>query len=147
LYTFVKRSLPSPTLAAFDAPNRETCVTQRPRTNTPQQALVLMNDVTFVEAAKALAKQALATDETIEGRINNLFLAATSRPAGDAERKIFEALLRDLRKRYENQPSLAADLIAAGKSSADERLNPTDLAVWTVIANVILSLDETITRP
>ncbi|HUG71442.1 MAG TPA: DUF1553 domain-containing protein [Pirellulaceae bacterium] len=147
LYTFVKRSLPSPTLAAFAAPNRETCVMFRPRTNTPQQALVLMNDVTFVEAARALAEQAFATDETIEGRINNLFLAATSRPASDAEHSIFEALLRDLRKRYEEQPALAAELIAAGESAHDDRVNQTDLAVWTVVANVILSLDETLTRP
>jgi hypothetical protein len=146
LYTFVKRSLPSPTLAAFDAPNRETCVTQRPRTNTPQQALVLMNDVTFVEAARALAEQTLANFATTEVRINNIFIAATSRPTSEAEAQVFDALIRDLRKRYEEQPSLAAELIAAGETSADERINPTELAVWTAVANVILSLDEAITR-
>jgi len=147
LYTFVKRSLPSPTLAAFDAPNRETCVTGRPRTNTPQQALVLMNDVTFVEAARSLADHMLANAEATEDRINNMFLAATSRPMSDAEAKVFAALLHDLRKRYAAQPSLANELIAAGETSTSAPINPTDLAVWTAVANVILSLDEAITRP
>ncbi|MDA1050212.1 MAG: DUF1553 domain-containing protein [Planctomycetota bacterium] len=147
LYTFVKRSLPSPTLAAFDAPNRETCVTERPRTNTPQQALVLMNDVTFVEAARSLAEQTLASNESMEDRVNAMFLAATSRPTNAAEASIFAALLRDLRQRYEEQPSLANELIAAGETPAAESIERTELAVWTAIANVILSLDESITRP
>jgi hypothetical protein len=147
LYTFVKRSLPSPTLAAFDAPNRETCVTVRPRTNTPQQALVLMNDVTFVESARSLAEQRLANDETTEDRINNMFLAATSRPPSDEEQTVFKTLIRDLRTRYKQQPALADELIATGETAADPRIKPIELAVWTAVANVILSLDETITRP
>ncbi|MBC8350565.1 MAG: DUF1553 domain-containing protein [Planctomycetes bacterium] len=147
LYTFVKRSLPSPTLAAFDAPNRETCVVQRQRTNTPQQALVLMNDVTFVEAARALAERTLATTHTTERRINAMFRTANSRSTNASELKVFDSLVRDLRQRYEGQPDLAKELNATGNSPASRHINPIDLAVWTAVANVILSLDEAITRP
>jgi hypothetical protein len=128
-------------------PNRETCVTHRVRTNTPQQALVLMNDVTFVEAARSLAEQTLAAAETTEARVDRMFLVATSRPALQAEQRHIAALLADLRTRFEQEPSLAHDLIAAGESTPGGNIDPMDLAVWTAVANVILSLDEAITRP
>lgn len=147
LYTFVKRSAPSPALAAFDAPNRETCVTSRPRTNTPQQALVLMNDVTFVEAARAMAGQTLAACDTTEARIDHLLFAAAGRQATQAERRIFTSLTEDLQTSYENDLTLADSLIAVGESSDNRPIDQIELAVWTAVANVILSLDEVITRP
>jgi len=147
LYTFLKRSLPSPTLAAFDAPSRETCVTKRVRTNTPQQALVLMNDVTFIEAARVLAERTLASNATTEDRVSAMFIVATSRKPSEAESEVFEELVRDLRGRYEQQPSLANALIETGEAPSSNSIPSTELAVWTAIANVILSLDEAITRP
>ena len=76
-----------------------------------------------------------------------MFMAATSRPTSDAEHRVLAALIRDLRQRYQQHPSLANELIAAGETSTNDRIEPTELAVWTAVANVILSLDETITRP
>lgn len=147
LYTFVKRSLPSPTLAAFDTPNRETCTARRSRTNTPQQALTLMNDMTFVEAARAFAERTLATVDSNAEWINHMFVTATSRLPNEREAKVFSELVRDLREEYDRDPMLANELIKAGESKHDDRWEPSELAIWTAVANVILSLDEAITRP
>lgn len=147
LYTFVKRSVPSPTLVAFDAPNRETCVARRPRTNTPQQALVLMNDVTFVEAARTFAGRTLAACDSSKERIDHLFLVAMSRHATQVEQQIFAGLINDLRHSYAEQPSLADSLISVGESSVCGQIDPIEIAVWTAVANVVLSLDEVVTRP
>ena len=147
LYTFLKRSLPAPTLAAFDAGNRETCLVQRPRSNSPQQALVLMNDPIFVEAARALAQRTLqAAHASDEARLTWMFLRTTSREPSRDEQRILLALLHDLLTRYRDDPELARQWQAVGESPTDQALNAPALAAWAGVANVVLSLDEVISR-
>jgi hypothetical protein len=106
-----------------------------------------MNDVTFIEAARVLAERTLAINSTTEERIRAMFFDATSREPRDAEFEVFDALVRDLSQRYEQQPSLASELIKTGEAPIANGIPLTELAVWTAVANVILSLDEAITRP
>ena len=146
LYTFWKRSVPSPTLAAFDAQSREVCVAKRPRTNTVEQALVLMNDVTFVEAARAFAERVLREAATTDERFVVMFQSAASRDPSQKELKTLSGLMRDLLAEYEHNSELAEQLVSAGESRRSEDLNTTELAAWTAIANVILSLDEVTSR-
>ncbi len=147
MYTFWKRTIPPPTLVAFDAPDRETCTVRRARTNTPLQALILMNDPTYVEAARVLAerimKQArLAVDE----RIGLAFRLTTARQPTTVEvailRRIFEAQLAE----NQSDPKSAALLLQVGESSFDQSLDRRELAAWTAVTSSILNLDETITR-
>jgi hypothetical protein len=124
LYTFWKRLAPPPGLAAFDAPSREACVVRRQRTNTPLQALVTLNDPTYVEAARGLAT--LAFQESGEtARIVRMFRGAVARRPTDREVEILRALLRE-------QRALFGDA--------------TDLSAWTMVAAAILNLDETLTK-
>jgi hypothetical protein len=147
LYAFWKRSSPSPTLAAFGAPTRETCIVKRSRTSTPQQAFVLMNDVTFVEAARALAQDSLRIPN-IEARhrLNGMFERILSRPATRSESGLLLRLYEDLKARYRADPELAQGLSSVGESRVDTKIDRAELSAWTAIANVILSLDETVTR-
>ncbi len=147
LYTFIKRTSPPPVMSTFDAPDREKCTARRTRTNTPLQALELLNDPTFVEAARALAQRMMIEGGRDAGaRINYGFRLATARRPEPRERQIF----RDLEERelsvYKKDEQSAAKLIAAGESKPDPRLNPAELAAWTTVASMILNLDETITR-
>ena len=148
MYTFWKRTSPPPSLAAFDAPDRETCTVRRGRTNTPLQALVLMNDPTYVEAARKMAERVMneAAGATPEERIAFAFRLATARkPAAEEAavlRKIYDAQLAHFR----STPEAASKLLTVGESPRDEKLDPADLAAWTTVASTILNLDETITK-
>ncbi len=147
LYTFFKRSAPAPLLVTFDAPNRETCQVERGRTNTPEQALSLMNDVTFVEAARVLAQQVWRMNTTTEARIRRMFYVATGREANSHEAQVLLELNADLWDQYRAQPELARRLLQAGESPRDETIDTAELAAAVAVANVLLSLDEVITRP
>lgn len=147
MYTFWKRTSPPPSLTTFDAPDRETCVVHRSITNTPLQALVLMNDPTYVEASRKLAERMMneaGPDEN--SRICFAFQNATSREPRAQElavlKKIYEAQL-DV---YRSDPAAATKLLAVGESARDTKLDVPELAAWTTVASVILNLDETITR-
>jgi hypothetical protein len=146
LYTFWKRSVPSPTLAAFDAQNREVCVAKRPRSITAQQALVLMNDVTFVEAARGLAERVLSDVDGNHERMEVLFQRVAGRRPTTRELRVLNELRADLWDEYDNDPELAQQLIAVGESAVADRTNAPERAAWTAVASTILSLDEVISR-
>ncbi|MEW6304644.1 MAG: PSD1 and planctomycete cytochrome C domain-containing protein [Verrucomicrobiota bacterium] len=147
LYTFWRRTVPPPTMATFDAPAREVCSVQRLRTSTPLQALALMNDVTYVEAARALAQRMMTQGgATASERITFAFRLATARPPEARELKVllggFEQHLVD----YRNDTEAAAKLIQMGASKPDTKLNASELAAYTAVASLILNLDEVITK-
>jgi hypothetical protein len=147
MYTFWKRTSPPPSLNTFDAPDREKCTARRARTNTPLQALALLNDPTYVEASRALAQRMLLeAGRDPAARINFGFRLATARKPTPKERQV----LRDLAERegtaYSHRPDTALKLLHIGESKFDSKLDPAELAAWTTVASVILNLDETITK-
>jgi hypothetical protein len=147
LYTFWKRTALSPAMRVFDAPAREFCTVRDTRTNTPLQALDLMNDVTYIEAARMLAQRMLTEGgATPQERLAWAFRLATSRPPNDRE---LQALLRNLEKQkasFIRRPQEAAKLMAVGEKRTDEKLNQVELAAYTTTASLILNLDEVITK-
>jgi Protein of unknown function (DUF1553)/Protein of unknown function (DUF1549)/Planctomycete cytochrome C len=147
IYTYWKRSLPYPSMATFDAPNREVCVVQRPRTNTPLQALVLMNDPAYVEAARVFAQRVLKeAGPGPEARMIHAFRLAVTRVPTDRERTILLDLLARQLDHFKADPKAAEALIKVGESTRPLGLDPSELAAWTAIGNVLLNLDETITK-
>ena len=147
LYVYWKRSVPPPTLFAIDAPTREVCTVRRQRTNTPLMALVMLNDPTYVEAARHLAQRSLELHPLdIEGAIAEMFLRATSRPPRAPERNILRSIYEEQRSIYGMGRGAAAKLLSAGQSAANASLDPVVHAALTMVANTILNLDETMTR-
>jgi mono/diheme cytochrome c family protein len=146
MYTFWKRTSPPPSLMTFDAPDRETCVVRRARTNTPLQALVLLNDPTYVEASRKLAERMMTEAGTPDERIAFAFRLATARRPSAEEvgvlRQVFE---RQLGK-YRADAAAARKLLAIGEAPRNERLPEAELAAWTIVASMILNLDETVTK-
>lgn len=147
LYTFWKRTAPPPAMVNFDAPSRETCSVRRSRTNTPLAALVLMNDEQFVEASKALARRVILEGGEEDGlRMDYAFLLTVGRPPTSAETAVVGEVLNDAKHRYQQDLEAAGKLISVGESKADPKLNPAEQAAWTMVANLLLNLDETITK-
>ena len=148
LYTFWKRTVPPPNMLVFDAPNRETCVVERSRSNTPLQALVLMNDPQFVEAARVLAEDLLVgrTEAGDAGLVDALFRRVLARPATHLEREAMLDLVDDLESRYGQDEAAAQALLRVGERRADESIPSTELAAWSVAASAVLNLDEAVTR-
>jgi mono/diheme cytochrome c family protein len=147
LYTFWKRTAPPPQMNAFDAPSRESCTVRRERTNTPLQALLLLNETQYVECARALAERALLeAGPAAEDRMAYLFRLATSRRPEEREMSELLAALREHRAEYSRDVEAARKLIAVGESKADARLRPSELAAWTMVANLILNLDEVVNK-
>jgi hypothetical protein len=145
LYIYRKRTVPHPALANFDAPSREVCQVKRPRTNTPLQALELLNDVTYVEAARALAQRMLNEGgPTPDERIAFAFRRATGRTPGASELAVVRRGLDRYRKSFSDREE-ALRLIRHGESPVPASLDPAELAAYTAAAGVILNLDETIT--
>jgi hypothetical protein len=131
----------------LDGPTRETCVVRRPRTNTPLQALLLMNDETFVEAARVLAASVLEMKGASETeRAREMFRRATARDPGKQEVEALVGLREKQRKRFAAEPAAAKALVAVGEAPRGKSLEPVELASWTAVAQVILNLDEVITR-
>jgi hypothetical protein len=147
LYTFWRRTSLHPMFAIFDAPSREECTVLRARTNTPLQALVTLNDVTFVEAARVLAQRVLTTGpRDLDGRVTFAFRTVLARSPTAAERAVLARQYDRLHARYQADPKAAAVLVTAGRFPPPEKLNPVEHAAWTALANLLLNLDETITR-
>ena len=147
MYTFWKRTSPPPALSTFDAPDRETCTVRRARTNTPLQALVLMNDPTYVEAARKLAERMLTeAGASDDARITYAFRLATARPPTPAEIAILKRIHDRELAVFANDLDAANKLISVGESPRNESLDAKDLAAWTTTASVVLNLDETITK-
>lgn len=147
MYTFWKRTCPPPTMASFDAPDRETCVVRRARTNTPLQALVLLNDPTYVEAARVLAESLLSESRDDRARLELAYLRAVCRQPSDAEARVLLDLLGEARARFAADPSAADKLTSIGRSPRPATLDPVELAAWSVVTDVILNLDETVSKP
>ena len=147
LYTFLKRTAPAPFMASFDAPNREQSCTARGRSNTPMQALQLMNDVQHVEAARNLAQRILKEGGVKdEERIRWAWRTVTSRWPQAEEARIVTDLLKGHRSRYSNDLEAAQKLIGYGESVADKEIAPNELASWTLVANLLLNLDEVVNK-
>jgi hypothetical protein len=147
IYTYWKRSAPPPSMQIFDAPTREKCAARRPRTNTPLQALVTLNDVQFVEAARNLAQRMMKEGGTgTEDRSTFAYLLAVSRKPRDSERKIMLEVCNASLEHFRNDEQAAKDLLGIGESKRDESLDAAEHAAWTVVASLVLNLDETLTR-
>ena len=147
MYTIWKRTCPPAQLATFDAPDRETCTVRRARTNTPLQALVLMNDPTYVEASRKLAERImLEGGETIEGRIAFAFRLATSRQPTARELAVLRRLFDQQLARFRADKAAALKLLSVGESARNESLTAEELAAWSTLASVILNMDETVTK-
>lgn len=147
LYTFWKRTIAPPSMVAFDAAPRETCVVRETRTNTPLQALDLMNDVTYVEAARKLAERMLLEGgSTDRERLDYGFELATARVPTEAERAVLARGMERYRGRYEAAPADAEKLLAQGDAPRDASLDKVEQAAFAAVASLILNLDETITK-
>ena len=147
LYTFWKRTLGPPAMLAFDAAPRETCAVRETRTNTPVQALNLMNDPTYMEAARLYAERMLkdgGADD--DARLAYGFLLATARPPAEREARLLRASLNRYRDRYQTSPNDAERYLAIGEHARDSAFKAPEVAAYTAVASLLLNLDETITR-
>ncbi len=146
VYTYWKRAAPPPSMLALDAPTRESCTVRRPVTNTPLQALVLWNDVQFVEAARAFAARTLAESGDDRVRLASMFRRATGRSPDAPELDDLAQALADFRVRYRAAPDDAAKLVAVGASEPPSGLDDAELAAWTMIGSALFSLDGSLCR-
>lgn len=147
LYTFLKRTAPPPFMVNFDGPSREQSCPVRERSNTPMQALQLMNDVQHVEAARALAQRLMTECKgTPEDRISMAYKIVLSRAPRTEETAIVKAAYDEHLAGYQKSPEAARKLIRQGASKPKEGLPETELAAWTLVSNLILNLDETVNR-
>ena len=142
LYTNWRRSNPYPSMATFDAPNREVCTVRRDRTNTPLQALVTLNDPVYVEAAQALARRMVASGTSPEDHIRQGFMLCLARPAEDDEIVQLTNLYQKVRDHFSNNIPAATQLATVPLGALPEGTDPVDLAAWTAVGNVLLNLDE-----
>ena len=165
LYTYWKRSAPPPTMQIFDAPTREKCTVQRARTNTPLQALATLNDIQYVEAARALAQRMLEHSRPEHSRKEGArkegaldprtasreqlafgFRLVTARRPTESELDVLVTIYRDATREFQAQPEAAEKLLKSGASPRNEALDATAHAAMTTVANLLLNLDETLTR-
>lgn len=146
LYVFLKRTAPAPFLENFNAPNREVACYRRERTNTPLQALQLLNDVQFFEAARGLATRVMAGAATTEDRLHFAYRSVVSRSASSDELALLRPFYERTLARYRADAKAAAAAIRFGDSKPPEGVDEPQLAAWTVMANLILNLDEAIVR-
>jgi hypothetical protein len=143
LYTFVRRTAPYPSLTVFDAPSREFCTARRVRTNTPLQALTTLNDPAFFEAARALAARAAREGGTGDDKqATYAFKLCTGRAPAAEELSSLLAFHAQERARFEKDAPAARRVLAEPAASGDG----ADRAAWTMVANVLLNLDETLTK-
>ncbi len=146
LYTFWKRTAPPPSMTAFDAPNRESTCYRRERSNTPLQALNLMNDVQYFEAARHLATRVIRQSKDTPGRLNTLLRLVLARAPTEEESGLLTRTLASHLAAYTAAPEEASRVISNGESKPDATLPPAELAAWTLLASLILNLDEFITK-
>ncbi|MCO6458353.1 MAG: DUF1553 domain-containing protein, partial [Pirellulaceae bacterium] len=147
VYMHWQRQFLHPMLRALDAPSREECTAQRPRSNTPLAALTLLNDPTFVEAARVLAERILLEGgDTPDAKFDLLFRLAASRSPDNTERAVLAELLASAQREYADRPAEAAQLVTTGQAPRAKDLEPVDLAAWTAVARAVLNLSETNTR-
>ena len=147
LYTYWKRTVPPPALATFDAPTREFCTVRRPLSTTPLQALALLNDETYVEAARKLAERMMTEGGKLPAeRLRYGFRLAASRPPTASEFALLQSGWERRRAIYAKDRAAAGKLLAAGESPRNTALDAAELAAYTTVASVLLNLDEVITK-
>jgi len=147
IYLFWKRSVLHPYLAVMDAPTRDTCTARRPVTNTPTQALALLNETLLVECARVLGQRVLlagAPDDAARMRL--AFRLVLARPPTDAEHRMLLVLLADALRHYQSNPAAAIKLVSTGESVRPAQLDTVQLAAWLCVGNAMLNLDETLTK-
>jgi hypothetical protein len=142
IYTNWRRSNPYPSMAAFDAPNREVCTVRRGTTNTPLQALVTMNDPVYIEAAQSLARKMVASGKPVAEQISKGFEICLSRKPDAGELKRLVELFDQIKEKYSKDESLALQMATDPIGPIPNGMNATDLAALTVTSNVLLNLDE-----
>ena len=148
LYTHWQRQFLHPALIAFDAPSREECTANRPRSNTPLAALVMLNDPTQVESARGLAQKILANQSLIDdkSKIQAMVMQVLSRQALDDEITALKSLLKKHKTEFSSNPNAAKELVSVGDLNPPENMKPESLAPWISVGRALLNLHETITR-
>ena len=147
MYTYWKRSAPMPNMLIFDAPTREKCMIQRPITNTPLQALVTLNDPQFVEAARSLGQRMIREGgDGTASRMHLGFNLVLSRPPTPDEARVVERVLANQLSRFRSDPKKATDFLAVGDQARDETIDAAEHAAWMVIGQLLLNMDEALTR-
>lgn len=147
IYNFWKRMAPPPGLEAFNAPSREVCTVRRERTNTPLQALVTLNDVQFVEAARVLAQNALRTHgNDLPSVINLISRQVLCRSLSEPERQVVMASYAELKEFYSDAANAAAELVSIGEAELEQDLDTAALAAWTMVCNQLMNLDEVLSK-
>ncbi len=147
IYSFWKRTSPPPFMVNFDSPNRETCTVRETRTDTPLQALDLMNDESFLEAARRLGERVIKDGgASPEARIDYAYRLMLARAPKASEKQIMLQALDSFDARYKADPKSATEFLSYGSSARDANLNTADLAAYTAVASLLLNLDETVTK-
>src|SRR5262245_58195397 len=143
LYTYRKRTVPHPSMATFDAPSWEICQVKRARTNTPLQALALLNDVTYMESSRKFAERMLTEGgNSPESQLTFAFRLATSRRPTDGELAVLRTSLLKYIDRFRQSPAAAEQFVSHGESARNKSLNMVDLAAHTAVASILLNMDE-----
>jgi hypothetical protein len=145
LYVEWRRTSPYPSMTTFDAPNREVCALRRPRSNTPLQALVTLNDPVFVEAAQALGRQMAETKGSTADKVKYGFRRCMARPPSDVELKRLQSFYSDARAEYAKKDAEAKKLAVAGDKADSKDI--AGMAAWAALGNILLNLDETLMKP
>lgn len=147
VYVHWQRQFLHPSLKAFDAPSREECTVERARSNTPLAALALLNDPTYIEAAREFATRILSSETPDDdNRLNRAYMLALSREPSSDEKKVLSQILKENREIYRKDTDAAAKLLEIGLKPSDDAIEVAELAAWTQVARVIFNLDEFITR-
>ena len=146
MYTYWKRTVPPPSMATFDAPEREFCLVRRSRTNTPLQAFVMLHDPQFVEAAYHLAHEMIRAAGDPEKRIEHGFRLVTSRFPNQKEKTVLYRLLKERLVIYGKDTQASKTLLSVGESKKNSNLPESELAAWTTVARALLNLSETISK-
>ena len=147
LYTYWKRSVPHPAMLSFGAPFREVCSLQRPRSNTPLQALNLMNDETYVEASRFLAARMMRSSDVTAARLAFGFRTVLARTPKPKEMAILDRAYRRAFEDFTKDPASAKAFLSVGDTPTDPQLNPVELAAFATVASTLLCMDETVTKP
>ena len=147
LYTYWKRTIAPPSMVTFDSPTREVCIVRENRTNTPLQALNLMNDVVYLEASRKLAERMLSEGGKDEaGRLKLAYNVVLGRDPKPKEATVLARALGDFRRQFAGKPDAAVKFLAQGDSTRDERFPPEELAAYASLASLVLNLDEAVTK-
>jgi hypothetical protein len=146
MYTHWQRTFVHPSLMAFDAPSREECTVSRPRSNTPLQSLVLLNDPIYVEAARKLAERVMLAHDWNASRLQRAFALVLQRAPTVQETEVLMGLLDKHLGRYRQHPEAANEVLKNGEAPVQEGIDAAELAAWTSVTRVLLTLHETITR-